>query len=75
MPSPVHISSNFHDVHGAVQSSGDVVATATFNLRCQQQTLFYLPPSFASVQTVMISTAGGTPGPYPKIPPEEVRRE
>jgi len=60
------------DVCPAAQVAGDVVATATFTLKCQQQTLLYLPASFAAVQMVVVSTAGGTPGPFPSIPAAQV---
>jgi hypothetical protein len=48
------------------------VAQATFTLKCRFQTLIELPDEFGAVQMVMVTSSGGTPGPYPVIPPGEV---
>jgi hypothetical protein len=50
-----------------------VVARATFTLKCRFQTLIELPDDFGAVQMVMVTSSGGTPGPYTSIPPGEVR--
>lgn len=57
----------------APQVEGDVVATATYTLKCRFQTLLELPQEFGAVQMVMITSSGGTPGPFLSIPPDEVR--
>lgn len=55
-----------------LQVEGDVVATATFTLSCQYQQLFYLPDEFGAVQMVLITSSGGTPGPFTGMPAGEV---
>jgi hypothetical protein len=55
------------------QVEGDVVATATYTLKCRFQTFIQLPPEFGAVQMVMVTSSGGTPGPYIGIPSDEVR--
>ena len=55
-----------------LQLEGDIVATATYTLSCRSQTLIELPPEFGAVQMVMVTSSGGTPGPYIGIPPDEV---
>ena len=49
------------------------MAQATFTLKCRFQTLIELPDEFGAVQMVMVTSSGGTPGPFPGIPPGEVR--
>lgn len=48
------------------------MARATFTLKCRFQTLLELPPEFAGVQMVMVTSSGGTPGPFLGIPAGEV---
>jgi hypothetical protein len=54
---------------------GNIVARATFTLKCRFQTLIELPDEFGAVQMVMVTSSGGTPGPFPIIPPGEVHTE
>jgi hypothetical protein len=56
-----------------LQLEGDIVATATYTLNSQSQTLIELPPEFDAVQMVMVTSSGGTPGPFPNIPSDEVQ--
>jgi hypothetical protein len=55
-----------------LQVEGNVVASATFTLKCRFQTMIELPPEFGAVQMVMVTSSGGTPGPFLGIPPDEV---
>jgi hypothetical protein len=56
-----------------LQREGDIVATATYTLSCRSQTLIELPPEIGAVQMVMVTSSGGTPGPFQSIPQDEVR--
>lgn len=52
--------------------AGVPIAQINITLTSAHQTQIYLPPDWPAIQTLYLTVSGGTPGPYPSIPYDEV---